>query len=508
MLVIVSNWSHERITRIAGSKAAWSWLGRIVCLLLVCGQGLGGASLAQAATLAEIGFTIKVTTLADEWSIDTNTAPQSKCSLREALQAAMNNSLGNQGCGAASISNFESYTLDLPGGTYLLTYKDQLPNISKKIAIDGKGAVTIDGGSKSGRTDGIFIVVSGQLELKKLKLQYGQRPFGGAIWSKGGGSTLVTEVEFYRNLADNGPTTGDGGAVAIDVGSFTCVKSKFIENTARQSGGAISSGGVAVLLDRCEFLRNHAELNGGAYAGFGGSEVTHPIMRDVVFEQNWVYQASVPAGWPGNYQFTDDQSGGGALYNKGYMELERVQFLKNYTDRSKGGGAIYNQGELRMLDVAITDSKAKPSAKVPETLGGAILNDDYLLARRVSIHGNEARYGAIMNRQGGELYLVNSTVADNLAKVGGGVSNGFSFPLNGGTAANQGGGDFVDGAQVLINGVARQTTWLNEYVLSAAVSAKDLRQGGLVQVINPGAEPSSSFLLAPQRMLLLPMIWQ
>jgi CSLREA domain-containing protein len=425
------------------SLAPRSWLVSLFCLCLVLGQ-FPSLPPAQAAELAQAGFTIKVNTFADEWSLDTATAPSSKCSLREALQATGSSSNGNQGCGAPSISNFDSYTIDMPGGTYVLTYDDDLPHVSKKIFIDGKNAVTINGGGQNGRQRGIFIMGSGELILKNMKLQYGRRGFGGAIWMKGGSTSAVrvTEVEFYRNIADNNSGNGDGGAIAIDSGEFVCVKSKFIENTARSSGGAISSGNAQALLDRCEFLRNHAEKNGGAYAAYGGSEITHPILRDVLFEQNWVYQTNVPAGWPGNYAFTDDQSGGGALYTggAGYVELERVQFVKNYTDRSKGGGAIYNQGEIRMVDTAITDSKAKPSDKVPETLGGAILNDGTLIVRRTSIHYNEARYGgAIMNRLSGDLYLVNSTVAENLAKSGGGVSNGYEFPLNGGTQSNSGG---------------------------------------------------------------------
>jgi CSLREA domain-containing protein len=249
--------------------------------------GLGVPVLAEKAVLdppntpegmaaaPSAGFTIKVNTLVDEWSTDTNTKAQSQCSLREALQATVtSNPQGNQGCGSASIANFDEYSLNLMPGTYLLTRNEQLPNITKKIVIDGKNTVTINGGGNNGRSDGIFIVASGQLQLIKLKLQYGKRPFGGAIWIKGAGSAQASEVEFYRNLADNGVGNGDGGAVAVDTGSFICVKSKFNENTARHAGG------VQVLVDRCEFFRNHAEVNGGDYAGFGGSETTHPITRD------------------------------------------------------------------------------------------------------------------------------------------------------------------------------------------------------------------------------------
>ena len=118
-----------------------------------------------------VAFTININTLVDDWSTDTNTKSQSKCSLREAPQATVSgNPQCNQGCGAASIANFTDYDIVMPGGTYLLTRNEQLPNITKKIVIDGKGAVTIDGNGKSNRAEGIFIVGSGELILSKLKL--------------------------------------------------------------------------------------------------------------------------------------------------------------------------------------------------------------------------------------------------------------------------------------------------------------------------------------------------
>ncbi|MEM7032172.1 MAG: beta-propeller fold lactonase family protein [Chloroflexota bacterium] len=388
-------------------------------------------------------FTIQVNTLEDEWSTDNATKAQSKCSLREALQATRQNSpQGNQGCGSTSIGSFDSFAFELIPGTYLLTRSEQLPNVTKEISIDGSHSVTINGGGNQGRRTGIFIVGSGGvLNLRRLKLQDGWRPFGGAIWLKGGsGFVKVTEVEFYHNVADNGAGNGDGGAVAVDAGTFVCLKSKFRENIARNAGGAISSGSVEVVADRCEFFRNHAGLRGGAYESTGGSQGTHPVILNSKFRENWVTQLDIPNTWPAQYQFTADVSGGGAIYNKGYMELKRTEFFKNYTQNSKGGGAIYNQGFMHLLDVGISDNKARPETPVPFTLGGAILNSDSLFMLRTSIHSNESSFGgAILNLQGGDLFVINSTVADNLANIGGGIQNGFSFEYNNQTLSNQGG---------------------------------------------------------------------
>ena len=68
------------------------------------------------------------------------------------------------------------------------------------------------------------------------------------------------------------------------------------------------------------------------------------------------------------------------------------------------------------------------------------------------------------------------------------------------------GNDFVAGAEIRINGSARPTTAINEYVLSAALTYDDVRAGGLVRVANPATTASNAYVLAPQGLLFLPMV--
>jgi CSLREA domain-containing protein len=412
----------------------------LLLLVFILPTLLLSTSTVQSATdVPSASVTIYVTTLVDEWDTNPSTAPKSKCSLREALQATVSNINGNQGCGNPAISNADEFTLYLLPGTYLLTRNEQLPNNTKKVIIDGRNSVVIDGGGKNGRQEGIFITGGGALELSKLKLQNGWRPFGGALWIKGSSAVTVTEVEFYRNRADFNEN-GGGGAVAVETGSFQCVKSKFNENSARNAGGAIRAGSVSVLLDRCDFFRNSAQVNGGALAVFGGSAVTHTTVRESKFRENYVTPQTVPTTWPAQYNFNDDVTGGGAIYNKGYLEIHRSEIFKNYSLRSKGGGAIYNQGDLFVYDTAISYNKASPDEKVPIPLGGALLNDGSATILRTSIHHNGSKYGgAILNRTAGRLYLVNSTVADNFAILGGGLENGYNFTHNTQPFTNPGG---------------------------------------------------------------------
>jgi CSLREA domain-containing protein len=403
----------------------------IGALLLSLLPGAGTPVYAQDDAVAagpdqtNVGFTIKVNTLTDEWDIDPNTKHKTKCSLREALQATINSNVqGNQGCGAPS--NFSEYRIDMNPGTYLLTRPEELPHIMVNVVIDGKKSVTIDGNGGS-RDKGIFTVASsGSLILENITLQNGRRGAGGAISSQG--DVTLREATFQKNAADIGNKTGQGGAIWTNGGDLIIIKSKFEENRSDDKGGAIYSGSSLVLVDRAEFLDNRAFGNGGAWANTGAGE-SFPTIRDSKFQGNRVLVQEVPNG----YDPKSDPHGGGAIWNTGKMLVEKTQFYQNYTRRAKGGGVIHNQGEIRFQDVAMAENEAKVDADFPNSFGGAILNEGDMYLVRTSIHHNKAKFaGAAMNRLGAELFVVNSTVAENSAGVDAGLVSGHPFLDDGG----------------------------------------------------------------------------
>jgi CSLREA domain-containing protein len=76
---------------------------------------------AAAPDQAHISFNVNVYTLVDEGDLDPNTAPGTKCSLREALQAGVPTETPfNQGCGKPP-KQIDDLTINLMPGTYLLT---------------------------------------------------------------------------------------------------------------------------------------------------------------------------------------------------------------------------------------------------------------------------------------------------------------------------------------------------------------------------------------------------
>jgi CSLREA domain-containing protein len=384
----------------------------------------GSDAIAPAQT--NVGFTFKVNTFTDEWDTDTNTKHKTKCSLREALQATFNSNVqGNQGCGSPGA--FDEYRIEMNAGTYLLTRPEELPHVNVKVVIDGKKSVTIDGNTAS-RDKGIFTVGSeGLLILENITLQNGRRGAGGAIYSQG--DVTLREATFKKNAADIGNKTGQGGAIYSSGGDLIIIKSKFEENRSDDKGGAIYSGASLVLVDRSEFLDNRAFGNGGAWANTGASE-SFPTIRDSKFQGNRVIVQEVPNG----YEPKSDSHGGGAIWSNGKMLVEKTQFYQNYTRRAKGGGAIHNQGEIRFQDVAMAENEAKIDGDFPNSFGGAILNEGDMYLVRTSIHHNTAKFaGAAMNRLGADLFVINSTVAENSAGVDAGLVSGHPFLDSGGT---------------------------------------------------------------------------
>jgi len=389
----------------------------------------------REASAAEMtaGFSVTTNTLADEWDTNPNTAKNTKCSLREALQITVPGQTPlDQGCGKRP-NGVTKVTINLQGGTYVLTRAEPLPTISGTVEILAQGSVTIDGNGNA-RSEGIFIVLNcGEcqnpnssaddelLTLPKMKFQNGKAVRGGAIWVKGGAVT-AREVTFYRNLAhhpDPAVKTEMGGAVRVDTGEFNCIKCVWRENTSRGTGGALSAGGVLMLLDRNEFIGNHADYSGGAIAAVGGGE-SYPIIMNSKFKNNFV---NVPEA---NQTGPSAENGGGAIFSHGKMVIEKSEFYGNYTMKSKGGGAIRVNGELRVQDSAFQNNQARKQGN-DVTFGGAVLAEGGASAFlvRTSVHRNEAYNGGGLAVIGGELWVVNSTVAQNNAAFDGGLAVNF-----------------------------------------------------------------------------------
>lgn len=177
------------------------------------------------------------------------------CTLQDQIIAA-NTDKAYRACpagnGADTIYMVRDYVLSEP-----------LEEIKTDITIEGNGH-TIDGNSRYS----IFDVDGGKLTINNVTLTKGSNGggFGGAISLQNGGTAIANNVSFIRNRAREGGAIGSFFPVDIEVNN-----SRFIENSARNRGGAIDmNGGGFARIANSSFVRNRTQGDGGAIGAFSG----------------------------------------------------------------------------------------------------------------------------------------------------------------------------------------------------------------------------------------------
>ncbi|WP_407422245.1 pectate lyase-like adhesive domain-containing protein [Methanobrevibacter sp.] len=161
---------------------------------------------------------------------------------------------------------------------------------------------------------------------------------GGAISNSG--KIIIIDSTFNKYTADIG-----GAAVNNRDGVLNISKSKFFDNTAKESAGAINNGINAELnINQSQIFKNSASLDGGAVKnGFGKLSITESKMYD-----NIAHKA-------------------GAIFNNfGVLVVTESRLFNNSADY---GGAIVNyRSELTIAESGICGNTALNS--------GTIINDE------------------------------------------------------------------------------------------------------------------------------------
>ncbi|MBC8171273.1 MAG: hypothetical protein H7X77_06360, partial [Anaerolineae bacterium] len=369
------------------------------------------------------------------------------CTLREAIENANDDLPTWTDCtsGAAGVD-----TITFKAGVTKVTWTngtqtgeifvDENLNIAQPIILDGGGVsrlfriasdatltmanVTMQNGFTLG-AGGVILIDSGELVLVNCNVKDNEAEgTGGAIAAFGSENNVdITNCNFENNIAGT-----DGGAISkITNGEMNITTSKFVDNKADNSGGAIHTGGVGTITATM-FKDNKAK--GDLDTEGGGA----------IFFANSAQFNIVASAFAGN-QTSGTDGRGGAIFNAfgSTLAIEYSHFgttpiplpapfdsltAANETLGAEGiGGAIYNRDELAILGSSFIGNK---SAKD----GGAIANDsvdsDNAFAANSTFHNNVAagKGGAIylfnFNR---EISLYNSTVSKNTGGNGGGIFN-------------------------------------------------------------------------------------
>jgi len=239
---------------------------------------------------------------------------------------------------------------------------------------------------------------------------------GGAIQVTAHTEATVEDCEFERNGAFL------GGAIRVDSGSLTVRGSRFVENEAQISGGAISGGFSALdqestttfLIENSVFLRNHDVL--------GGEDASGLTLHN-----------GAPLETSEFLSFPSPQSSGGAIYVQGFREAIIRECIFDGNTANPAAGAIFvaDNNDVQLTNNTFRNNVAEflgPNRNFDLEQGGAIYvaftkADSSISVSKCIFRNNTASYG-------GGLHMVmmlvtsanieESEFIQNTANLGGG----------------------------------------------------------------------------------------
>ena len=277
---------------------------------------------------------------------------------------------------------------------------------------------------------------------------------GGAVYAlqPGAGRAQVEGCDFEGNGASS-----DGGA--FWGGSSSITGSTFLYNWAARDGGAIAAVGSGNELLDSSLQWNEAGRDGGGMFGavrtaVVGSDVTWNIagddggglhlgtaagLQDLRVEYNEAAGLGGGVHLRGNATLTGSHidwniasSGGGAALMDGAIRLDRVSVISNVTSggNGTGGGIHITRAEVQMTRVSVFDNTARRGGgiAVDQVFGTKGQPSESLVdIENSTIAGNACGSlgGGILARGRATVRTRSTTISDNNAEQGGGVSTDF-----------------------------------------------------------------------------------
>ena len=372
-----------------------------------------------------------VTTLEDE------TTPNGNCSLREAIQAANDNTPVDS-CPAGDPVITDTITFGVQGTIDLAS---QLSIIDGgPVVIDGAGQITLDGGNGTCLINTDFGVVAA---LQGLSLTNGYAGQGGGIYNRG---ALVVSNSIISN--NNSSFTG-GGIYNGTTGTITIQNSTLSGNSAVDDGGGIYNDGYywnergLVIINHSILINNHTESDGCAIFNYGSLEITDSTLSGNSADDR--AGAILETGYGmitiSNSTLSDNTAlNGGGIHTFGEVSITGNDFIGN--SAVADGGGIYNsayypvnvtnstfsgnhanQGGAICCESSISINESTFNNNIADTHGGAIYNQSEITINKSTFSDNNAinNCGGIFNGSWGT--ITNSTLSGNNADYGGGIYN-------------------------------------------------------------------------------------
>ena len=263
--------------------------------------------------------------------------------------------------------------------------------------------VTLTGGAALGEfgVGGAVEVRDGSLALENVHLVNNRADYkGGAVFASLSTLSLKNVVASYNFAGDgnpNGIQKGEGGALFVINSQVTIEDTRFSDNGAGNSGGAIS-GSSPVTITKSQFIHNHAAALGGAI----GLDAENAVID---ISNSWIINNSA------NY-------GGGLDLGVGHSRLSMLRIEGNEATTSGGGIRIANKGSFTLDRSFVFGNKAQSSGGITIGAGGpeSIVRDSW-------IRGNTAVSASGGIGTSGRLRIESSAVTENVAQqwFGGGI---------------------------------------------------------------------------------------
>ena len=262
------------------------------------------------------------------------------------------------------------------------TYNESGIRIDKNITIRGLGnadEIIIDGGNRNS-----IILVNSVSEVKFFNLTFinGKSPdFGGAIHSELGGQIYVDSCNFINNTAKQ-----NGGAIDIageqhrikwqvftNYGFLNATNCNFINNKAGHDGGALATYWGNSYVYNSVFKYNYAVRDGGAL---------RVGIYSTTFTENCIFENNTAKEW------------GGALYNwPGQLTVNNCTIANNTAGDQ--GGAFITSGGLTVTNSKIINNKAKTGGVVFIAEETPQIPSTVIFANNTII-GNSAKTGSLV----------------------------------------------------------------------------------------------------------------
>lgn len=262
----------------------------------------------------------------------------------------------------------------------------------------------------------------------------GQNVFGGFIVNDDNTFDLVgmrnCQGQVYNNSKFAGSIFNFGGESTINNSFF---ENNFVNSAGYNfavAGAVYNLNGGNMDINSALFTNNYAYgagTYGGAVAnGYEDGLTANMTINNAVFKDNFAFGTSFAEG--------------GALYNKGDINISNTLFQDNYISTTDGftlyGGALFNIGDMT-IDKSILSGNYGESNQSYYTRGGAIYNNSNLTITDSVINDNHvsaditADGGAIFNDVSGTTTISNSALSGN-------YTNSSAQSANGGAVYNDG----------------------------------------------------------------------